>query len=163
MVNRLLVRYGSAMPIRILHVDDEPAHLEITRIYLKKEAKDDFVIVSVLSAKKALKKLEYDDFDVIVSDYKMPAMNGIEFLDAVKRNGKSANIPFILFTGMGGPDVAEKALNMGAEGYVTKRGCPATQCSLLAQVIREQAQRDEKDGFERTKVERYSPDTLSLA
>ncbi|KAF5429167.1 hypothetical protein C5S36_16000, partial [Candidatus Methanophagaceae archaeon] len=78
-------------------------------------------------------------------------------------NGKSANIPFIIFTGVGGPDVAEKALNMGAEGYVTKRGCPATQCSLLAQVIREQAQRDEKDGFERTEVVRYSPDTLSLA
>ena len=151
------------MPIRILHVDDEPAHLEITRIYLKKEAKDDFVIVSVLSAEIALEKLENDDFDVIVSDYKMPAMNGIEFLDTVKRNGKSANIPFILFTGMGGPDVAEKALNMGAEGYVTKRGSPATQCNLLAQVIREQAQRDEENEFERTKVERYSHDTISLA
>jgi len=151
------------MPIRILHVDDEPAHLEITRIYLKKEAKDDFVIVSVLSAKKALKELENDDFDVIVSNYKMPARNEIEFLDVVKRNGKSANIPFILFTGIGGPEVAEKALNVGAEGYVTKRGCPATQCSRLAHVIREQAQRDEDDGFERTKVVRYSPDTLSLA
>jgi len=151
------------MPIRILHVDDEPAHLEITQIYLKKEERDDFVIVSVLSAEKAFNKLENDEFDVIVSDYKMPAMNGIEFLDAVKRNGKSANIPFILFTGFGGPDVAKKALDMGAEGYVTKRGSPATQCSLLAQVIREQAQRDGKNGFERTKVVRYSHDTLSLA
>jgi len=89
------------MPIRILHVDDEPSHLEITRVYLKRETKDNFEIVSVLSAKEALDKLENEYFDVIVSDYKMPEMNGLEFLGAVQRNEKSADIPFVLFTGVG--------------------------------------------------------------
>ena len=102
MKNGLVYGYESAMPIRILHVDDEPSHLEITRTYLKREAKDDFEIVSVLSAKEALDKLENEYFDVIVSDYKMPEMNGLAFWGAVRRNEKSADIPFVLFTGAGG-------------------------------------------------------------
>jgi len=123
-------------PIWILHVDDEPAHLEITRIYLKREAKDDFEIVSVPSARKALEKLENDDFDVIVSDYKMPKMNGLEFLCAVKKSEKYANIPFVLFTSMSEPEVVDEALNKGAERYVAKSGSPATQCNQLALAIR---------------------------
>ncbi|NQE44397.1 Chemotaxis response regulator protein-glutamate methylesterase [ANME-1 cluster archaeon GoMg2] len=145
MKNGLVYGCESAMPIRILHVDDEPSHLEITRIYLKREAKDDFEIVSVLSAKEALDKLENEYFDVIVSDYKMPEMNGLEFLDAVRRNEKSADIPFVLFTGAGGHEVAEEALNNGAERYVTKKGSPATQCNLLAQTIRDLV-RNERTG-----------------
>jgi len=64
--------------IRILHVDDEPADLEITRILIKREAKRDFEIVGVLSAKEALKRLETEHFDAIIADYKMPEMDGIE-------------------------------------------------------------------------------------
>ena len=89
-----------------------------------------------LSFEKALEKLETNDFDVIVSDYKMPKMNGLEFLCAVKKSEKYANIPFVLFTCAGGANVEEEALNKGAEGYVAKSGSPAIQCNHLAQAIR---------------------------
>ncbi len=148
MKNGLVYGCESAMPIRILHVDDEPSHLEITRVYLKRETKDNFEIVSVLSAKEALDKLENEYFDVIVSDYKMPEINGLEFLGAVRRNEKSADIPFVLFTGVGGHEVVEEALNNGAERYVTKRGNPATQCNLLAQAIRDLVQNERTDDEE---------------
>jgi len=52
------VQLGNVIPIRVLHVDDEPEHLEIVRIFMEWEAKDDFEIVNVLSVEKALEKIE---------------------------------------------------------------------------------------------------------
>jgi len=127
-----------AMPIRVLHVDDEPADLEITRVFLSREAKGDFEIISVLSAEEALEKLESEHFDVIIADYKMPGLDGIEFLEKVRKSGKHTDlIPFIIFTGQGGAEVAEEALNKGADRYITKAGNPASQCNELARAIRE--------------------------
>ena len=129
------------MPIGILHVDDEPADLEITRIFLKREGKGDFEIVSVLSAEEALEKLKSEHFDVIIADYKMPGMNGVEFLEALKKSETQAHIPFILFTGRGGPEVAKEALKKGADRYITKAGDTARQCNELAHAVRELARR----------------------
>jgi len=118
-------------------VDDEPADLEITRIFLKRDAKDGFEIASVLSAEEALGKLKSEHFDAIIADYKMPEMDGIEFLEAVRKSGKYAHTPFILFTGKGNPGVAKEALKKGANRYSSKAGNPATQCNELAHAISE--------------------------
>ncbi len=128
-------------PIRILHVDDEPADLEIARIFLKKEGKDNFEIFGVLSVEEALDKLEMEHFDVIITDYKMPDMNGIQFLEAVRKSEKYADTPFIMFTGKGGTEVAVEALNKGADRYISKAGNPASQCDDLAQAIQELVKR----------------------
>ena len=128
----------NAMPIRVLHVDDEPAHLEITRIFLKREAGSDFEIVSVLSPEEAVEKLENEYFDVVVSDYNMPGMNGMDFLEAL-RQSRNADMPFIFFSGTGGPEFAKEALKKGAERYITKKGDPSTQCNALARAIYELA------------------------
>jgi CheY-like chemotaxis protein len=124
--------------IRVLHVDDEPADLEITRIFLKREAQDNFEIVGVLSAREALERVKAGGFDIIVSDYRMPGMDGIEFLEALRRSENVTNhIPFILFTGKGGEQVAKAAFNKGADRYIAKNGNTANQCSELASAIRE--------------------------
>jgi CheY-like chemotaxis protein len=140
MVKDLQSLSASSMPkrIRVLHVDDEPADLEITRIFLKREAKDGFEIVSVLSAKEALERLKAGGFDIVISDYRMPGMDGIEFLEALRKNENVTNhIPFILFTGKGGEQVAKAAFNKGADRYIAKNGNTANQCSELACAVRE--------------------------
>lgn len=124
-------------PIRVLHVDDEPADLEITRIFLKRRAKTNFVIVSVLSAEEALDKLKSEHFDVVISDYRMPGMDGLEFLEAVRNDENLTHIPFIIFTGKGGADVATVALNKGADRYIAKNGNPTQQCDELVHTIRD--------------------------
>jgi len=132
-------RYPNSIPrpIRILHVDDEPADLEITRIFLRREAKNSFEIAGALSAEEAMKKLENERFDIVIADYKMPGMDGLAFLEALRKRRKYAHTPFILFTGMGNSGVAEKALEKGADRYISKAGNPASQCSKLARAVRE--------------------------
>ena len=145
MINDFQLRYVNSIPgpIRVLHVDDEPADLEITRVFLKRETKENFEIASALSAKEALEKLKNEHFDAIISDYKMPGMNGIEFLEAVrKRENHTANIPFIFFSGTERTEVARAALNKGAGRYITKNGNPARQCNELARAIRALANRE---------------------
>ena len=65
------------------------------------------------------------DYEVIVSDYQMPGMNGIEFLKRLR--SQLGHIPFILFTGRGREEVAIEALNCGADFYLQKGGDPFRQ------------------------------------
>ena len=132
-----LAEHSNSTQIRVLHVDDEPADLEITRIFLKREWKEDFEITSALSAEEAMDKIESEYFDVVISDYQMPGIDGIEFLEALKKSEKYADTPFILFTGKGRPEVAEEALKKGADRYISKAGNPASQCNELAHAISE--------------------------
>lgn len=123
--------------VRVLHVDDEPTDLEITRIFLRKATKEKFDIVSVLSAEEALVKLGNEHFDVVISDYKMPGMDGVQLLEAIRENETQGHIPFIIFTGKGGDSVAADAYRKGADKYITKSGDPASQCAELARTIQE--------------------------
>lgn len=126
---------NSLSSIRILHVEDEVEHIELTRYFLKEMGGDDFEIYSALSAEEALDKLSKESFDIIISDYKMPGMDGIEFLEALRRAGNDT--PFIIFTGKGEEKVAMDALNKGANRYIVKGANPAIQCGELANSIRE--------------------------
>jgi PAS domain S-box-containing protein len=135
--------------IRILFIDDEEALLEIAKVFLEQEK--GFKIVTSLSAQEALDRLKRDRFDVIVSDYQMPGMNGIELLKKLKSAGDTT--PYILFTGRGREDVAIDALNNGASFYLQKGGDPKSQFAELVNMIETSARqaraektlREEKD------------------
>ena len=77
----------------------------------------DLQIDSVKSPKEALEKLRKEEYDYIISDFKMPGMDGIQF--AMKIREKS-NIPFILYTGQGSEEVAEAAFTVGVTDYLRK-------------------------------------------
>ena len=83
--------------IKILYVDDEPGLLEVGKLFL--EMSNEVQVETALSAKEALRMLEDSDFEVVISDYLMPGINGISFLKTLRAEGN--DIPFILFTGRG--------------------------------------------------------------
>jgi len=84
-------------PIRVLHVDDEPALLAVTEQYLQRED-DRLVVETATSPSTGLDLLAAEQFDVVVSDYQMPGMDGLGFLETVRTDSA---IPFIIFTGRG--------------------------------------------------------------
>jgi PAS domain S-box-containing protein len=118
--------------IHVLYVDDEPDLLVIGKVFL--EGSGDFTVTTDESAISALQRIGESSFDVIISDYQMPRMDGIEFLKRVRSTENP--IPFILFTGRGREEVVIQALNEGADFYIQKGGDPKAQFAELAHKIR---------------------------
>ena len=85
---------------------------------------DRFVFDHARCVDEAFKKIATGQYDIIISDYDMYQKNGLQFLEELRK--QNPGIPFILFTGKGREEVAIKALNLGADGYVNKQGKPET-------------------------------------
>ena len=140
------------VPIRILHVDDEPELLKATKQCLEMYS---FDVRTVQSVDEALLELEKGSFDAIVSDFQMPGKDGLEFLKELRASG--SRLPFVLFAGKGSEEVVVKALNLGADLYVDKRGNPETVFLELAHgvrelVVRERAEKALKECGEKWKI-----------
>jgi PAS domain S-box-containing protein len=86
------------------------------KVLLKRSG--DLQVDTSSSAKQALKMLHAKKYDAIISDYQMPAMNGIELLKRLRESGDS--IPFIIFTGRSREEIVIQALNEGADFYLQK-------------------------------------------
>ncbi len=123
--------------ISVLYVDDEPALLDVGKLFLEKTG--DFSVTTIDSAPAALALLVTDTFDAIIADYLMPDMDGLEFLKQVRLH--HGQIPFILFTGRGREEVVILALNSGADYYLQKGGNPQAQFAELSHKIRTAVER----------------------
>jgi len=123
--------YQKTKPIRVLHVDDDAAFLKLAKRVL--QAEGSFQVETASSVHEALERMKEEEFDVIVSDYKMPEKDGLAFLKELRENGE--NIPFIIFTGRGREEIAKEALNLGADHYLNKTGDPEIVYCELAHSI----------------------------
>ncbi|MCX6688593.1 MAG: response regulator [Methanoregula sp.] len=119
--------------ISALYVDDDTDLLELAQVYLKNAT--DLKIHISSSASDALILINEQHFDVIVSDYQMPEMNGIEFLKTVRT--KYEHLPFILFTGRGREEVVMQAIENGVDSYIQKGGDARPQFTELTHKIRQ--------------------------
>jgi CheY-like chemotaxis protein len=84
--------------IRVLHVDDEPDFADLTSMFLERE-RDDFEMTTARSATEGIDHLAEAEraVDCVVSDYSMPGMDGLDFLEAVRE--EHPDLPFVLLTG----------------------------------------------------------------
>jgi CheY-like chemotaxis protein len=123
--------------ISVLYVDDEPALLEIGKMYL--EHSGQFRVDTMESPVAALKEMKTRTYDAIISDYQMPGMSGIAFLKEVRSSWPS--MPFIIFTGRGREEVVIEALNYGADHYHQKGGEPRSQFTELMHILTRSVER----------------------
>ncbi len=149
--------------MKILLVDDDQDFLKMAKKIL--EEKWDFEIVTANLVEVAMDKLEKGYFDAIVSDYRMPKTNGIEFLEKVKEKDK--DVPFILITGRGNEDVAMEALNRGADQYIRKfddddEALLSTLAERLSGVVKDQYS-NEKCNFLQSYYDYNIKDRINLA
>jgi signal transduction histidine kinase/DNA-binding response OmpR family regulator/ligand-binding sensor domain-containing protein len=100
----------------MLFVDDNPE----LRNYISLTFRDAYNVVTVDSAENALRYLDTDVCDIIVSDVMMPGMKGDELCRIIKENPETSWLPVILLTAKSGKDFVIGGLNVGADDYITK-------------------------------------------
>ena len=102
-------------PKKILIVDDEPEMRLAIETTLKRE---NFQLACVEDGKQALEKMEDDDYDLVLTDVRMPKLNGVELLRSVKE--KSPETKVVMMTAYGTIDNAVEAMKEGAFDYLIK-------------------------------------------
>lgn len=100
---------------KILVVDDEKKQRDILKIILEKEG---YEIISSPTAEEALKIYKENDFDAVITDFKLPKMDGIKFMEEILVISPDTSI--IIITGHGTIDSAVSAIKRGAFDYITK-------------------------------------------
>ena len=104
--------------INILVVEDSEFQSEIFAFYLKEMGFDK--ITQAGNGAEAFALLEKGSYDLIISDWEMPEMNGLELLKKVKENPSLKNIPFLILTVHDDPEKNQEAINLGALDYIVK-------------------------------------------
>ena len=99
---------------KILVVDDEAAIVETLKEVLEYES---YAVQTSTCASDALKLLENEDFDVVISDIKMPDVDGLELLGKIR---EIRDVPVIMVTGHGDIETAVTSLKSGAFDFITK-------------------------------------------
>ena len=105
------------MNLRVLIVEDEKALAEILEYNFKKEG---YTVDTALDGEIALDKIIFKAPDLIILDWMLPKLSGIELCRKVRSNKKVKNIPIIMLTARGEEKDRLKGLEMGADDYVTK-------------------------------------------
>lgn len=104
-------------PIHVLHVEDNDFFASVAARELE-STEERFRVDRVEAADHALERLDSRRYDCVVSDYEMPGMDGLTFLENVR--DRRPDIPFILMTGGGSERVASEAISRGVTDYLRK-------------------------------------------
>jgi DNA-binding NtrC family response regulator len=99
----------------ILIVEDEAKMRRLLELNL---GEDGFTTFSAEDAETGLKLLRENPIDLVLTDLKLPGMNGLEFLQAIKR--QNAVLPVVVMTAFGSVETAVEAMKAGASDYVLK-------------------------------------------
>lgn len=117
----------------ILIVDDYSTMLRIIKNLLNQIGF--YNIIEASNGKEALEKLQISPVKLIISDWNMEEMSGIELLQSVRANDNFKAIPFIMVTAESKTENVMAAKNAGANNYIVKPFNAATLKQKLASVL----------------------------
>lgn len=104
--------------LRILYIEDNIDDQVILRSSLEKNLKIDFTLLTTETGTEGLKKLDEETVDLILLDYKLPGMTGVELLKELKKRNRDIDVIFV--TGKGNENIAVQAMKLGARDYIVK-------------------------------------------
>jgi len=120
--------------MKILVVDDFPTMRRIIRNLLKQLGYSN--VVEADDGSTALAKLQQERFDLIISDWNMPTMNGLELLKNVRENEELRHIPFLMVTADAERDHVMQAVEAGVSSYIVKPFTAAKLKEKMEAIVR---------------------------
>lgn len=124
------------MPATVLVVEDEPAIQELIAFNLKQAG---HIALTAASAELAERMINETLPDLILLDWMLPGMSGIDFARKLKANTYTKSIPLIMLTARGEEQDKVKGLETGADDYVTKPFSPRELSARIKAVLRRRA------------------------
>ena len=121
------------MTAKILIVEDEIAIRQIVAMTMSHEG---FETIEADNVTKALESLAIMLPDLIILDWMMPGLSGLEFTKRIKKSSRTNHIPIILLTAKSQEPDKIVALNSGADDYITKPFSPAELVARVKAVLR---------------------------
>jgi two-component system phosphate regulon sensor histidine kinase PhoR len=120
--------------LRVLLVDDDTDHAAVVRRTLERQGA--FVVTHVTDGTACLESLARESYSVVLLDYSLPRMNGLEVLERIRQ--LDVAVPVIIATGQGDERVVVQAMEAGAMDYVIKTsGYFATLPIVLNKVLKQ--------------------------
>ena len=115
--------------LRFLVVEDSPTMRQLISFSLKrfKGCK----IVEAVDGVDALKKLQQEEVDMILTDINMPIMDGLKLVSLIRQNDRTKDLPIVIITTEGAQEDRDRGLALGANAYISK----PIQSSHLLKVI----------------------------
>ena len=120
---------------RILFVDDDP---NVLRSYARSlyGLSESWIMEFEDSPVDALVRIQEEDFDLVVSDVRMPMMSGLELLAKLKGNPRTENIPVVIVTGEADQSLKRQSLDLDAADLLSKPICRDDLVARLRSVLR---------------------------
>lgn len=135
----------SARPISVLIVDDESAIREMVRFALHRA---DMTVQGVADAREALAAISSSKPDIILMDWMMPGISGLELTRRLRRESLTADIPVIMLTAKITEDDKVAGLEAGCDDYVLKPFSPRELVARINAVLRRTSPADEQGRME---------------
>jgi len=139
----------------ILIVEDEGKMRRLLELQLADEG---FRATTAPDAETGLQLFQKDHFDLVVTDFKLPGMTGLEFLQSVKR--ANAAIPVIIMTAYGTVESAVEAMKVGASDYVLKPFALAELVLIIRKELDSRNIREENRTLREALGQRYHYDNI---
>jgi two-component system chemotaxis response regulator CheY len=106
------------MSKKVIVIDDSATVRQQVAIALSQAG---FEVIEASDGDEGVEVIERTtDAAMVICDVNMPRMNGLDLLEAVKKDGKNANLPVLMLTTEGQPQLIERAKKSGAKGWVVK-------------------------------------------
>ena len=158
-----VLRLTSLMPKRILIVDDEKVFSSYLDQILTRRGYESTV---AHNGEEALTVCEQSEFDLILSDIKMPKMNGLELLRKLREKNQSmgseesTNIAVVMMTAHGSIETAVEAMKLGASDYLTKPFNAQEVLMVIEKVFEQQRLREENRYLRGEVLGKYSTENI---